>query len=220
MPSPSESRAALQLVTVAAVNRAGDMFDRLRGSADSRRKALLDGVPEVIGYFADGSAALAADFYQDERERVLGPGGFEAQLIVNDRTVKIRRAVAWSAEPLFQGGEAQSLARLAEVVQYEVAKPYRDTITGNRRRDPEAVGWRRVTSGGCKFCRMLADKGAIFRQDTVRFASHPHCHCTAQPVFGPDDTGETASVWQYTASRRNRSPQERERLRDYLNTYY
>jgi hypothetical protein len=31
---------------------------------------------------------------------------FTAEAVVSDRTVKIRRAIAWSAEPLFEGDDA------------------------------------------------------------------------------------------------------------------
>ena len=140
-----------------------------------------------------------------------------------DRSEKIGRSIAWAAEPLVLGiAGASDLveSRLAEVIQFEVAKPYRDTITTNRRRDPDAVGWRRISNGGCRFCVMLADRGAVFKAETARFAAHPNCNCVAQPVFATNDTGEEASVIQYMASRRTRSPKQRAELRDYLNTYY
>jgi len=220
MPSPSESRAALQLVTAEAVATANEALSRSTGSPEARRLVLLDAVPEVVGYYSLGSAALAADFYEEARETAQVGTRFTPELVVADRTVKLRRALAWSAEPLFTGLEADAAGRLAEVVQLEVARPYRDTITSNRRQDPESVGWRRITAGGCKFCRMLAHKGAIYREATARFAAHPNCHCTAEPVFRTNDTGETASVMQYVASKRRRSPEEKARLRDYLDTYY
>jgi hypothetical protein len=63
---------------------------------------------------------------------------------------------------------------------------------------------------------MLADRGAVYKESTARFASHPNCFCSAQPVFGENDTGEEASVIQYIASRRSRTPEQRAVLRDYL----
>lgn len=220
MPTALESRAALGLVTGAAVDAVVTLLGKVKGSPESRRAALLDGVPEVIGYYAEGSAALAADFYDDERARAGEVPGYSARLLIPDRTVKIRRAVAWSALPLFEGADDQSAARLAEVVQIETARPYRETIVGNRQQDPRAVGWRRVAAGGCGFCRMLADKGAIFRESTARFAAHEHCHCVAEPVFRNNDTGESASVLQYAASRKNRTAAQKAELRDYIATYY
>jgi hypothetical protein len=216
MPTPSESRAALQLLSTAAVRSARQILAATSGAPEVRRYDLLGAVPEVIGYYAEGSAALAADFYEESRDAAGVSSRFAADAVVSDRVVKIRRAVAWSAEPLFEGDDATAAARLAEVVQLESARPFRDTVLANRRRDPEAVGWRRVTGGGCRLCKMLADRGAVYRANTARFAAHPNCHCGAEPVFGANDTGETASAMQYVASRHNRTPAQRAELREYL----
>ena len=217
-----ESRAALQVVTATAVGASLDLLTRLNGSAEVRRSVLLDGIPEVVGYYSAGSAALAADFYEEERELAAVRSRFTPELVVAERTAELRAAIAWSAAPLLTDLDdiATASSRLAEVVQLEVARPYRDTITTNRRNDPDAVGWRRITSGGCKFCRMLADRGAVYKRSTALFAAHPNCHCVAQPVFTTNDTGEEASVMQYVASRRNRTPKQKAELRDYLNTYF
>lgn len=221
MPTASESRRALILVTTAAVDAAVRLYGALEGRPEAVRADLLAGVPEVVAYYSEGSAALAADFYDDEREAAAAAGRFLAEPVIADRVEKIRRGIAWAAEPLFDdmlGVTPQS--RLAEVVQLETARPYRDTITTNRKRDPQAAGWRRVASGGCKFCSMLAGRGAVYREESVRFASHPHCHCTAQPVFRSNDTGEEANVVQYVASRRRRTPEQRQMVREYLTEHY
>jgi hypothetical protein len=220
MPTARESRAALKLLTETAVGTSLDLLTRLHGSPDARRAALLDGVPDVVGYYSEGSAALAVDFYEQERELAAVRSLFVPEIVLLDRTVKLRRAIAWAADPLFTDDLAGASGRLAEVVQLDVARPFRDTITTNRSNDPDSVGWRRITAGGCKFCRMLADKGAIYKHDTALFAAHPACHCTAQPVFTTNDTGVEASVMQYKASRRNRTPEQKAALRDYLNSNY
>lgn len=220
MLTASDSKAALQLVTSAAVTAATTALRRLTGSPEEQRAILLEAVPGVISYYSDGSSALAADYYDDERERWAPPKLYIAEPVILDRVVKIRSAVAWASDPLFGGELEVAESRLAEVVQFETARPYRDTIVTNRRRDPSAVGWRRVTSGGCKFCVMLAAKGAIFSDQTARFAAHTHCHCTAQPVFSTNDFGEEASAMQYMASRRKRTPEQQAQLRDYLNTNF
>lgn len=219
MPTPLESRAILQTLTGEAVSTSTALAEQVGGTPEARRAALLEGVPLIVGYYSDGSAALAADFYEEQRELAGVTGGFAPELIVADRTVKLRRAVAWASEPWFREMDATVEGRLAEIVQLDVARAYRDTIRGNRQNDPEAVGWRRITAGGCKFCQMLAAKGAVYRHDTARFAAHPNCHCTAQPVFR-SNPGEEASVLQYIASKRSRTASEKERLRDYLNAFY
>jgi hypothetical protein len=221
MVTPLESRAALELVTGEAVATAAAFLTSTAGSPEARRAVLLEGVPQIVGYFSEGSAALAADFYEEERELSGARRLFVPELVIADRTVKERRAIVWAADPLFEGDELLAASRLAEVVQLGTARPYRDTVLGNRRRDPEAVGWRRISSGnGCKFCRMLADRGAVYKRDTATFASHEHCNCTAQPVFVGSEPGPEASVMQYTASKRGRTPAQKAALRAYLNANY
>ncbi|TAJ46350.1 MAG: hypothetical protein EPO52_17610 [Herbiconiux sp.] len=220
MPSPRETRAALKVLTGEAVQTAAELLGRLGGAPEQQRAALLSTVPGLIDYYADGSAALALDFYDEQRQMVGQTSVFTSEFVVNDRTVKIRRAVAWASAPLFTEDLDAAAARLGEVVQLETARPFRDTITANRRRDPAAVGWRRVTAGGCGFCRMLADRGAVYKEATARFAAHTNCHCIAQPVFGADDFGEEADALQYMASRRSRTPEQRAVLREFIATHY
>jgi hypothetical protein len=221
MVTALQSKAALRLVTTESVDTAVGLLVAIPGSPTARRAALLNSVPEVIGYFSEGSAALAVDFYEEERVRAgVRDRTFVTEFVVNDRTVKIRRGIAWASDPLFSDDEETAAKRLAEVVQLETAKPYRDTILTNRQNDPESVGWRRITTGGCRFCRMLSDRGAVYRQSTVQFAAHPNCHCTAQPVFKENDPGTEVGEFQYMASRRNKTPATRARVRDYLDANY
>jgi hypothetical protein len=223
MSSGLEQRAALQLITASAVATAQELYSSTTGSPKERRLQMLDDVPAIIGYYAEGSAALAADFYEETRAAAGARASFSVDMTIADRVVKIRRGIAWAAEPLFDDfskGDAGTPDRLAEIVQLESARPYRDTITSNRLRDPDAVGWQRIAAGGCKFCRMLADRGAVYKSTTANFASHPHCHCTAQPVFRGGDVGPEADPIQYMASRRSRTPAQRAEIRDYLNSNY
>ena len=219
MPSPLESRAALQLLSETSVATSLELLRRVSGAPDSRRAALLDGVPDVIGYYAEGSAALAADAYDEARELVAG-SVYQTELVLLDRTVKIRRGIAWASEPLFDGDDVAAGARLAGIVQIETARSFRDTITTNTRNDPAAIGWKRITNQCCRFCRMLADRGAVYRESSARFAAHEHCDCTAAPVFRGGEVGPEASAMQYKASRRSRTPAQRADLRAYLDTYY
>lgn len=220
MLSPAESRAALELVTSRSVADGLEIANRTTGDPVARRLVLLETVPGLITYYGEAAATLAADLWDEERAAANVVTAFTAATVVLDRVVKIRRGIAWAAEPWFTGTGNPS-GRLAEVIQLETAKSYRETILQNRRNDPAAAGWKRVTSGkACKMCRMLADRGAVYKAATARFATHPKCHCTATPVFQGGRTGEEASVMQYTASKRKRSPQQQAQLREYLNKYY
>lgn len=206
------------LVTTAAVSSASGM---VAGSADATQAALMSGVPEVIAYYSDGSSALAADHYDDLRDAANAPGRYTAEPIALLREEKIRTGVLWAVEPLYrpEPDRVLALSRVGEVVQYEVAQQFRRTITTNTRRDPAAVGWQRITSGGCKFCSMLGGRGAVYRESSARFASHPGCKCTAAPVFD-GQPGQEASVMQYVASQKSRTPQQQQVLRDYLAKHF
>ena len=221
MVSALESKAALSLVTAASLASVVQLFEHSYAQPEEQRAYLLDTVPASIAYYSAGSAALAADFYDDERERLNAPRLYVAEPFIADRVVKIRRSIAWAADPLFNDDTGAALGRLADVVQLETARPYRETVRINQRRDPAAVGWRRIArAGSCRFCRMLADRGAVFKKDTAQFAAHGHCQCSAQPVFSTDDFGEEANVMQYVASQRKRTPEQQQQLREYLDAHY
>lgn len=65
-----------------------------------------------------------------------------------------------------------------------VMKGGRDTITHVVHVDPAAAGWERVIEpGACSFCAMLAGRGAVYKESTVDFRAHDHCHCVARVVF-------------------------------------
>lgn len=223
MVTALESKAELNLLLDDAADTARWMLKRTTGQWESRRLQLLDTVPDVVAYYSEGSAAVAADFYDDSRAAARAAGRFAAEAVVLDRTVKIRRGVAWASEPLSTLDDAAAMARFEEIVRTELVRPYRDTITTNRLRDPAAAGWKRVTSPGtkCGFCRMLAARGAVYRESTAYFAAHNNCRCTCAPVFGKDDVGPEADVIQYMASKRHHklSPKEKQRLKDAISFY-
>jgi len=177
---------------------------------------LLDTVPGVVAFYSEGSAALAVDLYDDMR--VGTEGRYSAAPVILDRSVEIRRGVAWASEPLSVDDDELAAARLTKLMRSEMARPYRDTILTNRKKDPASVGWTRITRGpkSCKFCRMLADRGAVYKKATATFAAHDDCMCTAAPVFKGGEVGPEANTAQYVASKRRRTAKEKAFLRDYL----
>lgn len=216
MVTAVESKAQLTLLADDAEDTARWMLGRTSGSWESRRLQMLDTVPDMVGFYSEGSAALAVDFYDDSRVGV--DGRFVAAAVVLDRTVKVRRAVAWASDPLSLGDDELASARFAQLMRSEMARPYRDTILTNQKQDPAAVGWKRITRGSasCPFCRMLAARGAVYRKDSATFAAHDDCMCTAAPVFKGGAIGPEANTAQYMASKRRRTPKEKAFLRDYL----
>lgn len=213
MPTREQTRLALKLVASRAAETA---ISRIGADAD----VLLFEVPQIVAYYSDGTAALAADHYDELRDEAAVSLRYVAEPVVNLREERLRRGILWAIDPL--GGDepngALAKIRLGDVVQKESARPFRDTITVNQQRDPAAVGWQRNVSGsGCKFCKMLAGNGATYKQATAHFASHPNCSCTASPVFN-GQAGPEASVIQYVASQRRRSESDQQRLREYMAT--
>jgi hypothetical protein len=94
----------------------------------------------------------------------------------------------------------------------------RDTIRETLAADPAAAGWTRVVGGSaCSFCEMLAGRGAVYSAETADFASHDHCGCMAEPVYG-----EGVKVKDYTPSQKFKEQGARDAnnkaLRKYLAT--
>lgn len=220
MVTALESKALLTSLGDDAEDTARWMVRRADGSFESRRLQLLDTVPGVVAFYSESSAALAADFYSDARSGVAG--NYVAAPVVLDRTVKIRRGVAWASEPLSVDDWDAAEARMAQLLRTEMTRPYRDTIITNRQQDKACVGWKRIARGAksCKFCRMLADRGAVFKEATANFAAHDDCMCTCAPVFKGGDVGPEANTIQYMASKRRRTAKEKAFLRDYLEANY
>jgi hypothetical protein len=206
MPTSQQSRAAMVLVADRAV---ADAVSLITTDPRATRDRLLVATPEIVSYYSDGTAALAADQYDDLRFQANVAGSFTAEPVIDLREERIRRGVLWSVEPLYGVTDIPlATERLGQVVQYETANPYRDTITTNTRRDPRAVGWRRIAGGGCQFCNMLAGRGAVYTESSAHFASHPHCRCSAEPVFDGERYVEASELQNLGSHDRTAAEQE------------
>lgn len=217
---PLESKAALAVLTADGVDSMQWTLQRTSGSFESRRLQLLEVGSSLIGYYSEASAALGVDMYDESRAAAKAKGAFSAEPIVLDRTVRIRRGIAWASEPLSIDDEKSAIDRLTDILRTEVARPYRDTVIGNRLRDRQSVGYRRIASASaCGFCKMLAGRGAVYKQESAYFASHGNCQCTVVPVF-QGQAGEEANVIEYIASRRNKTEKQRARVREWIAAEY
>lgn len=220
--SPDAVRRGLIALSAAAV---AEILPLLReGRPAASRSALLEAAPEVTGAYVLGSSALAADWYDELREAAR-PRTRHLTLVPEwQRVEKYGRALAWATEPLTADviDLAEARSRLSMVTEYEVFDGASTTIDANVRADREATGWRRhAQPGACKFCLMLAGRGAVYRKETTgRFAAHTSCRCTASPTFRDGTAGPEASAVQYVASKRRTTARDRERIRAYLNANY
>lgn len=201
------------------------------------RAALFAAVPLVVGDYSDAAASLALDWYEELRDASQPTRLFTPVPVMTVDEDRLAAMIAWAtgslhdleksltrtldaeAEKLVAQATEESLALLLPEIQKDVAAGFRSTMVTNSDEDPDAVGWQRFArAGGCKFCKMLADRGAVYTEASVRFAAHTDCHCVVGPSFDPD--APRADVMQYVASRKTRTPEQRAALRDYLNEHF
>lgn len=230
--SPERIRRALLRVTAAAQREVRRVAQEAPQEPAAARAALFATVPLIVNDYADGAAALALEWFEDLRDDARPSRPFTPEPFTANTEDDLRALVARSTEPLwdlervqreveqeFDAAYAETLARIEAKVQQAVAADFRETVTRNTARDSEAVGWQRFARpGGCKFCVMLAGRGAVYTEASVRFASHENCGCVAGPSYNQD--APRADVLQYQASKRKRTAAERAALRKYLNAQF
>lgn len=221
--SPEAVRRELALVTSEALSQlvlaAPDLSpDPVAG--------ILGAIDLLVPSYYDATGSLAVAWYDERRSESSPSTSFAPSIIGDPDTSWIDREVARLGADL--DAQAERLVDEAlGLAEKEVARGFRDSMLGNLRSDPDAVGWSRVArAGACKFCTMLAGKGAVYRSEsTAIFAAHKNCNCAAQPEFRNGSHGPEASVIQYVASsRRARSQAAQDarnaRVRAYLNQNY
>lgn len=231
---PDQVRSGLALVTGAA---AQDLQAVATSGASTTevRSALFVAAPLIVGEYSDGAAALALDWYEELRDaaspdRPYAPVPVRLVTDENVRAVVALSTVALmdTPAPMPEDPIGSSLRLVVGGLQELVADAFRDTMTKNVVADPAAVGWRRFARpGACKFCLMLASRGAVYKEATARFAAHGavmrgknrggNCMCIAGPAFGGPTAWSEATPMQYLASRPERDAEDHAKLREYLN---
>ena len=143
--------------------------------------------------WARNSAALAARYYEMFRNIDTGLTWGKAAVIAEPPTAEqIRIAVAATARAgVYRSlavGKTVEQARRSGLVQLTgstsrlVLNGGRDTILENVERDPEVIGWIRVSDGDpCAFCAMLLGRGPVYKEESADFEAHDHCACGAEP---------------------------------------
>lgn len=218
---PEVIRTQLTLVTGEATK---EVLAAASQAPEKPVDAALDAVRVVVPAYYDAAGSLALAWYDERRAEARPRTAYSPQIIGDPTTDWIDREVAAYAKSLDLSLESEAQKLLDEVnrlAEKEVARGFLNSITGNTHIDRDAVGWSRIARpGACKFCLMIASRGAVFREDTATFAAHRSCHCAAQPEFRGGAHGPEASVEQYVASSKRRTPQQQAQLRGYLNTNF
>lgn len=237
---PSEVRTAL---TTVAADGAAEVTTIAAQAGPDAVSVLMEAVPGIVDFYLDAAAELALEWYEELRVEASPSRLFEpapitplrVDLIQNQITSAARdiaanfeREMARVAADLEAEAQRAVAERVASFAEEEIAGGFRATIVENSERDPAAAGWRRFARPeACKFCKMLAAKGAVFTKETARFAAHGattggkvtggNCMCIAGPAFKGAEEWAEATPMQYVASQRDRTEKQRADLRAYLN---
>lgn len=143
--------------------------------------ALHDVLPALIDQYGLAAAALAANWYDDLRDR-RGIGGTFTAAPADVPDVGAHALVGWAAATAADYPSFQTL--IAGGAQRRVANFARLTVMDSSVTDPKARGWMRVGDGNtCEFCAMLLGRGAVYSEASADFAAHDHCGCVAVPAF-------------------------------------
>lgn len=154
---------------------------RLVANGAAADEALHDLLPAIIREYGAAGGAMAAEWYDQQREKVGARGRFTAvPLQPDDRGA--HSLVGWAIDTATDDAALHSL--ILGGVQRRIVDHVRYTVTTSAVADPAARGWMRVGDGNtCEFCSMLLGRGAVYTEATADFESHDHCGCSAAPAF-------------------------------------
>lgn len=198
-PDPTQLRSDLAALVGVAETNLDRFWSEWVGNLtpDETRAALLDVLPALVETYGDAAGTIAADWYDDQRERAAVAKAFTAVPAEVGETGSDVLA-RWGIAPLFGQIAEWETARvlLSGGMQRRITNAARDTVRRSAIADPSAQGWMRSGAGGCDFCKMLIGRGAVYSQSTADFASHDHCRCVAVPKWG----GSAVTVRDYVQS--------------------
>jgi hypothetical protein len=145
----------------------------------------------IISTHYEATAANAAQYYANTRvisgfDHMVVPGQNPDMQYIDHVTDAMGPGQFYNFLPNYEAEMASGMARdaLRGASTRMVMMGGRDTITHAVHIDPVARGWERVIEpGACSFCAMLAGRGAVYKESTVDFRAHDHCHCVARAVF-------------------------------------
>jgi hypothetical protein len=175
--------AELLLLWPAFDPRKFDTYERFMGMA-----AIL-----IAARYRD-SVGLAARYFRDFRAAERVPGAAFPLLadVVPDEQIKTSLRATGLAQTIraIRSGKApeaaaeQGFVAAAGAAGRLTLNGGRQTVIESARVDTEAQRWLRVTDGDpCFFCAMVASRGAVYTEQTVRFEAHDHCGCVPEPYY-------------------------------------
>lgn len=196
MPGPTQLRSDTALLVRYAETDLTALWRQVKTAAEAET-ALRDVLPGLVDTYGAAAATVAANWYDDLRDKVDAKQRFRA-IPADIRDNGAQALIGWAVNEATDMDSLQAL--VLGGTQRRIANFARQTVMGSSVEDPAAVGWQRVGVGECKtgFCDMLIARGAVYTEATADFAAHDHCQCSAVPAFH----GEPKPVKPYTVSPR------------------
>lgn len=189
---------------------------------DETYPAWAASVDGVVRRYEVESVNGAGDYFTAiSRERkVLNPVVYTAPQVSSDQVDALlhSQSVASLKKASMASVNARDAANAAFVATSQsmvrvVRDRGRDTVRDSALSNRGFGGWSRVGTGeACEFCRMLISRGAVYSEESVRFASHLHCNCEVEPARGGD--AKPVSVYRQSDRVRAMSDEGREASRD------
>lgn len=189
----AQHRASQLQVRAAALRDFSRLWPLWKGDKSTFEQLVVATIPLVRVHY-QLSSSLASTYYQAFRRAEGATGGAALRLaspLDIDRVtaslyvtgeVMTGKAVAAGFSP--EAAMQTALVRTSGAVARHVLTGGRDTLIRSTGSDRRARGWQRVTGGeACDFCTMLAERGAVYSDDTADFQAHDHCSCMAEPRF-------------------------------------
>ncbi|UPZ27629.1 hypothetical protein MUK60_07255 [Streptomyces sp. LRE541] len=161
----------------------------------------IEAVRALVAQYGNASATAAADFYDAERVAAAVTGRFTVPLLDPPPDEKVGSGLRWATKDLWPRDSEdpatteaqrqpmevrldQAEKKAEAVAQKLVTDQGRGTVQEAVRQDRMAVGYARAAAlGACAFCRLLAARGMVYKQDTAGFRAHDGCNCGVIPVF-------------------------------------
>ncbi|MFE2324599.1 hypothetical protein ACFXD5_11890 [Streptomyces sp. NPDC059385] len=158
-------------------------------------------VRALVGQYGAASAGLAADYYDAERVAARVTGRFTVPLLDPPPDAQVDSSLRWATKDVWERDPEDPATTQAQreplevrldqaekkaeaVAQKLVTDQGRGTVREAVRQDRQATAWARAAAlGACAFCKLLASRGAVYKQNTADFRSHDGCHCGVVPVF-------------------------------------
>ncbi len=165
---------------VSLANRDLTRLWRLVADGAAADEALHDLLPAIVREYGALGGSVAAEWYDQQREKAGASGRYFAEPIPADD----RGAHALVGAAVKQARDDSTLKTLIlGGTQRRIADHLRLTVANNSVADEAAEGWVRVGAGGsCDWCDQYLD-GEVRTIAGYDFDAHDNCNCEVVSVF-------------------------------------